>query len=349
MKKQRCFVSIIWGYPRYFHNFAKEEHYHQHALSVAKEMGYQPVVIIQNEPGIIENDPLFIPGTKVIYYKNILQYLFHIISYSFRGAVFYVNSVTIPSLVVPLFARHAVFMGHTHPERQSKLKQWLFDTSMHLFARVRLNNNEEKDFLLERHVPAFKLFIVPLSLSFEKYKVLDENANRKDLVYFGNITAKKNLTTIIRACNLVAERYPGTTLHLVGREYDPIEDSSISPKLSVVRHGFIEKAEDVNKLLNQYVIYLNSSFDEGMCVAVYNAALAGCALCLPNIMSFKGVFKDKALFHDVTDHEKLAENIIWYLEHPTGAHEHNAACRTMIHKDFSYRTVSADMKKLFTF
>ena len=92
--KKQIFISIIRGYPKYFYNFVTEEHYHLHALKVAKDLGYEVVVLIKNEPGIIENDPQFDKeNTQVIYYSNIFNYLFQIIKYSLQGAIFYVNSV----------------------------------------------------------------------------------------------------------------------------------------------------------------------------------------------------------------------------------------------------------------
>ena len=194
--KKKYFVSIIWGFAEYFYDFAKEEHYHMHVLSIAKEMGFQPVVIIKNKKGVIEADPLFNSDTKIIYYKNFIQYIFLLCRYSLKGAVFYVNSVEVLSLIVPLFARKTIFMGHTHPIRQTKLKQLLFNISMSFFSRIRLNNNEEKEFLLKQGISEKKLWVVPLSISLESYKILDENILRNDLVYFGNVTIKKNLPTI---------------------------------------------------------------------------------------------------------------------------------------------------------
>ncbi len=347
--KEKTFVSIIWSYPKYFYNFANEENYHLHALKIAKDLGYAVVVLIKNEPGIIENDPLFDKSAKIIYYSNVFNYIFQVIKYSFKGSVFYVNSVELQSLLVPFLARKTVFMGHTHPKRQTPLKQKFFNFSMKFFSKIRLNNNEEKEFLLENGLAEKKLKIVPLSISFKDYRVLDSNRERKDVVYFGNITNKKNLPTIVKACNKVCATYKDITLHIVGKIYDDIDDTIISPNLKIEKHGFIEKASDVNVLLNNYLIYLNSSFDEGMCIAVYNAALSGCALCLPKIMSFTGIFKDKALFHEVCDHEQLAKNIMYYLENPEIIREHNRLCREMIIENYNYEKVSEGMKELFTF
>ena len=129
----KYFVSIIWGYFAHMYDFAPEENYHLHALKVAKEMGYTPVVLIRQSPGDIEKDPLFDPTTIVINYKNFAQYIFYILKFSVKGAVFYVNSCEWRSLVVPFMARRTIFMGHTHPVRQTPLKQSLFDFILKFF------------------------------------------------------------------------------------------------------------------------------------------------------------------------------------------------------------------------
>lgn len=346
--RNKYFVSIIWGYKGYFYNFAKEEHYHIHALVVAKELGYKTVVIIGKEEECIENDPALPIGVKVIHYKGWSNYLYNLIKYSIKGAVFYVNSVMMGSLIVPVFSRRAIFMGHTHPIRQNKIKQALFNFSMKLFSRIRLNNEEEKRFLLEQGVKEDKLKIIPISLSFSAYKYLVSNESRHDLAYFGNITEKKNLKTIIKAVNIVADKYPGVTLHLIGEEYENESKKIASNKLNLIHHGF-QVPENANKILSNCLVCLNSSFDEGMCVSVFNAALSGCALCLPSIMSFRGVFKDKALFHDVLDYNKLASNIIFYLENRGVAKDYNTKCREMILVNYSYQKITEDLKELFSF
>ncbi len=101
-------------------------------------------------------------------------------------------------------------------------------------------------------------------------------------------------------------------------------------------------------VLNSFAVCVNSSFDEGQCVAVYDAALCGCALCLPKIMSFIGVFSGKALFHEPTDSAKLAENLLYYLQHPGIAEGQNERCRQDILRDCSEAAVEANLKKLFT-
>lgn len=352
MRQQtKYLVSIIWGYSTHMYKFAPEENYHLHVLNIAKEVGYIPVVIIRQTERNIENDPCFDKNIKVINYKNIFNYFFQIIKYSCKGAVFYINSVEPQSLCVPFLARKTIFMGHTQPIRQTKFKQKVFDFVMSLVFKIRLNNEEEKQFLLKRGLNKNKLEVVPLAISEKVYQFNGDYHQRENIVYFGNITKKKNLITILKAFKIVLEENKDIKLHIIGEILEKDFEKQIKELNifdNVVIHGFCP-AEKANELLNNFKICINSSFQEGQCLSVYNAALAGCALCLPDIMSFRGVFKDKAIFHNREDHEKLAENIIFYLKNSEIRIKHNNLCREMIKDNYNYNIISEKLKKMLTF
>lgn len=107
--------------------------------------------------------------------------------------------------------------------------------------------------------------------------------------------------------------------------------------------------EFLNNFINNRLIYLNSSTTEGQCTAVFETALAGCILCLPNIMSFKDVFKEYALFHDVYDYEKLAENIMYILDHKNEFQSKVDNCIKFIKENYNKEIIETKMKTLFTF
>jgi glycosyltransferase involved in cell wall biosynthesis len=347
--KKKYFVSCIHGYFYNLRYLSPEENYHLHALMVAKEMGYVPVAIVKGGEKDMRTDPNYDPDIRIIPYTNIFYFLYQVIAYTLRGSIFYVNSYEWQSFVVPFISRHAIFMAHTQPKRKSKIKQIIHDFVYHFFWRIRLNNETEKEFLIGQGIAVKKMFIVPLVVA-ENYFYKTNTSERRDVVYFGNVTAKKNLPTILRAIDIVRNTKPDIRLHVVGKIADAAFQKTIDElrlQNYIVIHGFtsLEKLADT---LNQYMIYVNASFDEGQCVAVYDSALCGCALCLPNIMSFVGVFKDKALFHDVMDHAQLAKNILAYLDNPAKIQKDNSACIEMIRKEYTKEIIEQKMKKLFT-
>ncbi len=349
--KNKKVVSIIWGYHTHMYNLAPEENYHLHFLKVAKESGFKPYAIVKGSKENMENDPNFDKDIEVIDYKNIFQFLFLIIKFSFQNTLFYVNSYEWQSFMVPFIAKKTIFMAHTQPKRQTEKKQMIQNFVYRFFTAIRLNNDTEKDFLLEQGTDEKKLHVVPLVVSQSVFKLTNTDiGTRKDLVYFGNVTEKKNLPTILKAFELVKEKYPEIKLNIIGKIHDESINEAIDKsvfKKDIVRYGFLPNSTLIDEM-NRNLIYLNSSLDEGQCVAVYDAALCGCVLCLPNIMSFIGVFKDVALFHDIYDHEKLAENILFYVNNPDIIKNYNNKCINMIKKDYSIDRVENKLTTLLS-
>lgn len=342
------FISIIWGYIPHLQNLSPEENYHMHINKIADELDYETYIIIKNDKDIILNDPNLNPNTKIIDYKNIFVFIFNVIKFSFQKSTFYVNSYEWQSFIVPFLTRRTIFMAHTQPKRQTKLKQVIQNFVYKFYTKIKLNNEDERNFLITQGTPLNKLVVVPLVVSDDVFKMIDIQSERKDLVYFGNITEKKNLITIIKAFELVNQKYPSIKLNIIGNIFDQnipkfIEQSSASN--NIVLHNFLPN-NLVAQELNKNLICINSSFDEGQCVAVYDAALCGCVLCLPNIMSFTGVFKNKALFHDTMDYQKLSSNILDYIENPDLVIKNREAVITMIKDEYSKEIIESKLKKL---
>lgn len=350
MKKQPKFISIIWNYFEHMQDMAPEESYHLHILKIAKEVGFKPYIILKGGREYIDNDPNLDKDIIILDYKNIFNFLFLIIKFSLQKGVFYVNSYEWQSFIVPFLSRKTIFMAHTQPKRPDEKKQKIQNFVYKFFTAIRLNNITEYNFLLSQKIKSEKLFIIPLVVSQDTFKLVENNQDRKDLVYFGNITAKKDLITIIKAFEVVKETKSDIKLNLVGNVWDEnVRDYANKSKYKsdIIFHGFLPNEVVVEKL-NQNLLYLNSSIDEGQCVAVYDAALCGLGLCLPNIMSFIDVYRDKALFHNIHDYKKLSENILYYLNNPDIIHIHNQRCIDMIKKDYSINTVENKLKELIS-
>ena len=345
----KIFVSIIWGYSPNMYSFSPEENYHLHILKVAKETGFKPVVIIKNGKGLMEKDPNFDPETEVLDYENFFFFIFNIIRLSFQGSIFYVNSYEWQSFLIPFLARKTIFMGHNQTKRSSKKLQAIQNFVFRFFTFIRLNNESEKSFLRSQGTDVGKAFVIPLIVSQHVFKLAENEKERKNLVYFGNVTAKKNLNTILMALKEVKITRPNIQLNIIGR----IADDGFIPKIreldldkNVIMHGYMAQDGKLTELLNSMLIFVNSSKDEGQCVAVYDAALCGCALCLPRIMSFEGVFKDKALFHYTYDYKQLARNILFYLDNPDTLIEYRKKNIEMIKNGYSKETIENKLKEM---
>jgi glycosyltransferase involved in cell wall biosynthesis len=355
-KKETYFVCFIAGYFPALHFFAPYQNYYLYPLLIAEELGYKPVAIVKEGDQYLRNDPNITSGITIITYTTFFSFIKILTKYSLKNSVFYINnhlSVSYLALLYTrLFSRTSIFMGHIQPKRTTKIRQYIFECVMHATTRIRLNNISEKSFLLARGFSEKKLYIAPIAVNQEAFhKVVTDYTLRQDIVYYGNTTSQKGLPTIFEALAIVRKKIPTIKLHIVGSrgDYSPEKDvKDLGLTDNVVFHGPYAHGEQLNTLLNQFKVFVISTKGEGQCLAVYESALSGNALCLTNIMSFRDVFKNKALFHDIGDAEKLAENILYYLEHDDVVEEYNQRCLEMITKEYSPSQVKQQVVELLS-
>lgn len=355
--KKKYFVSFIVGYFPALHAFDVYQNYYLYPLILAKELGFKPVVIIKEGEECMKNDPNLPNDLLIIEYKNFPHFLYLLSKYSFLGSLFYINNHGALSYIAIFFSKlffcKNIFMGHIQPKRTTKIRQYIFDLVIFFTNRVRLNNLTEKSFLLGRGFSHKKLYIVPFAFnSTVFYKKTFDYKKRSDLVYYGNTTKQKGIPVLLEAVSIVKETVPGILFHIVGSrgDYNPdIDIAKYQLENNVVQHGAFKHGEALNTLLNQFSVFIISTKAEGVCMAVYEAALAGNALCLPNIMSFENTFKGKALFHDVSDAHKLAENILIYLQDQNLIQNYNEKCRKMILSEFDEKTIKKELIQLLSF
>lgn len=375
--KNKYFINFIQDYFKSLHGFSSVENYHLHTFLVAKEAGYNKLItIIKGGEDILKNDPnlkilqeKYNIDLKIVPYKNIFNFIYKILKYSlkFSRSTFYTNGHNLymySCIILPKIFSFGlvknIFMAHTQPLRgglgKAKLKQFIQDEIIFRFFvdRIRLNNLTEEKFLFSGGIKKEKLFVVPLVVDDKLFSKTINVEERKDLLYFGQLTKKKNVTNILKAFKQVLEqeKYQDLKLHIIGKvgvDYDLEKDiKDLNLENNIIKYGFVP-LEELNEKLNQTLIYLNDSEDEGQCVAVFEAALAGNALCLPNIMSFREVFQDCALIHKQGNIKNLTENIINYLENPQKIENDNEKAIQMIKKDYNEKIVGEKMKELFIF
>lgn len=351
------FVCFIDGYFKALHSFSASQNYYLYPLLLAVDVGYKPVAIVRGGADLMLTDPHFHDAIKVIEYTNGFQYFYLLIKYSLHQSIFYINSHTLPSyfslVISKLFLCKTIFMGHIQPKRTTKFRQFIFNTVLFFVDKVRLNNDSEKAFLIEQKIDPRKLHTVPLVVNNSAfYRINNDYSTRKDIVYYGNTTRQKGLPTIFEAFTIVKHEFPDALLHLVGSkgDYDPKNDiDTYNIKDNVVIHGPYNHGKDLNSLLNSFLVFVISTKGEGQCLAVYESALAGNALCLPRIMSFQEVFKGKALFHDLNDAHGLAKNIITYLKDIELIKSYNDDCIEMIQTGYSEHAIEKKIVSLLTF
>lgn len=345
--KKTEFVSVVWGYHKQLYTLSALENYHLRALNTAQNLGLNLRVVSISAQAPIEKDPHFPVNCLVERYRGWIWYIQYLLKH--RKALIYANTFTLQSFIVPFICSRTIFMGHDSVKRKTWFKQLLQNFVLRRFAKVRVVTEEEKQFLVHHGMDSDRIAVVPLAIDTDHFSETS-TVSKKGLVFLGNATPDKDVVTILKAVGKVREKVPEITLDIIGE----IRDEQVKNLISQLQlhdivkvHGFVTHAE-LPKLLNQFLICINSSISEGQCLAVYEAALCGMALCLPITLSFSGVFKDKALFHEVGDYEQLAKNIEQYYSTPEIIPRYQQACQEMIRNNYSSVVIDQQLKDLFS-
>lgn len=341
------FVSIIWGYHAQLFNFTPVENYHLHALKIAKELGYTPEVYLIAPRVAIENDPNFDPDITVTHHRGtrgMIRFL-----WKHRNSVVYANTVIWQNFVlVPILCRFAVFMAGDSIRRRSWLKQKIETLALHGYWRVRLVAPGEKTFLLSEGIPKRKAWVVPMPLATDLFAPAATPG--RDLVFLGNVTPDNDFPTILAALALVSQKIPDIKLHILGEVRIPEWDALVAENTvqgNIVLHGQQTHAQ-IASILPSFSICVSSVISSGQHLSIYESALAGLGLCIPNTMQFNSVFTDMALFHELYDSAGLAHNILQYLEQPALRSTHAQKAERLVREQFTAEVLEPKMKALFT-
>lgn len=347
MKK---FVSIIVWYHKQLYSFNKEENYHMLPLELMKELWYDCIIFSINASVKIEDDPNFVKWVKVIYYKNLFQYLSFLRKN--RDEIIYSNTLIIKTLLVWLIWKKTVFIPHDLIFWWNKLKSFVIHFFYRFFTKIRLNNDKEVEAV--NKIKKNLWVKIPLVISDEffnnNFKFLNDNI----FVSLWNIIPKKHPEIILQALKIVKDNWYKFKLKVIWKDYlkntsgysywDLIKKYSLENEVECL--WFI-KHEDLSKVLKWACCYLNASSQEWLCLAVYESTLMWMMTILPDIISFDWIFWDNWLYYKSWNVQDFANKIMYFLDYRDEFIEKIKKNQQKILKEYNYNTIKHQLKELF--
>lgn len=96
--------------------------------------------------------------------------------------------------------------------------------------------------------------LIPMGTWLERSAKVDPKKRRKhSLVYMGHLVERQGVETLLRATEILANKYKDLTLDVVGSgpEYDKLQNlaKSLGIAKNVIFHGFVKQYEDVEAIL----------------------------------------------------------------------------------------------------
>lgn len=349
-EKKRKFISIIRWYHSQIFSFDKEQNYHMMPLEAMQELGYECEIFAIDSQVKIEDDPNFVPWVRVIYYKNIFQYLSYL--WENRNALIYSNSLTIKTLLVGLIGKRTIFIPHDSIFGSNKIKELIIKFFYYFFDKIRVNNDwEVKKVNLIKKWLAVKIPLVVSDTFHSKHNKRTGNI----FVSLWNLIPKKQPEFLLSALKVVKNKWYTFRLLVIGEDRllntygysysNLVKKYGLENEINIL--GF-QPHERLVKLLQWVSLYINTSRQEWLCLAVYECALMWVYPILPNILSFDRVFWAAGSYYEKSSVNSLAEKIIDFLENKELYKNKNILIQELIRKNYNYKIIKKKLVRLFT-
>ncbi|MBI3034054.1 glycosyltransferase family 4 protein [Candidatus Woesearchaeota archaeon] len=269
-----------------------------------------------------------------------------------------------PSLFAALlFNKRRIITPHSYILGSSRL---IAELSIFLFKRfdkIIALTPYEKGIYLKKGIPSDKVFLLPHPVDYEFYskKISGKETVRKKwkinkntfvVISVANIRKFKRMETLLNAFKIFNAEVINSKLIIVGEDQlykerapslnDMIEQFGVK---NVILTGF-QSHNSVRSILNISDVFVNTSDNETQCLAVYEAACVPVPLCLSEIGSFTGIFRDSALYHKYYDFEKLAANLSSYYN-DTKLRKKNSQSAKKLMRLWNFSAIKKKMEKLY--
>lgn len=172
---------------------------------------------------------------------------------------------------------------------------------------------------LEKHFPANKIKVVPNIVDFPAVK--SEKFDKTTISCVARLVEYKKVDDLIRAVSILKTDFPDLKCKIVGTGPMEMKLKSLSKELdlddSIEFLGFVEKHEDVLKIVNSSHIFCLPSIVEGFGIVIVEAMGCGVPFVASRIPPVMEASNQKGgLFFEPENSQNLAETIKTLLKDP---------------------------------
>lgn len=260
-----------------------------------------------------------------------------------------------------IFAKKSVYSPHNDTIGTKLWIRMIRRFAFNRFDRIIPNTEHGKKKLIKAGIKPEKITVIPLSVDYNLFSRSQGGNNFRKKHKLGKdifalttgIRILKNPDVISEACNnagiklVMIGPYKKKDLEKTwkGKGFEwYLPSKELLENKNIIFTGQLVGKEFLSAL-HAADIYVNSSIYETFGVAVYEAAAAGLALCLPDYGSFSN-FNSCALFHKYNDPKSLCKNIKKYIDNPSLRKEYGSKSKT-IAKSVDYSVVIKKYRDLY--
>jgi glycosyltransferase involved in cell wall biosynthesis len=171
-------------------------------------------------------------------------------------------------------------------------------------------------------------------------------------IFVARLLAEKGIYQLIEAIKLVQEKYPSTELVVLG-DLDEDNPGSLTKKSldNLIKQEIIiypGQVVNVNEWLSDSHIFVLPSYREGVPISTQEAMAVGLPIITTDVPGCRETVVDgeNGFLVPAFDVEKLAEKMIFFVEHPAQIEPMGFASRRMAEEKFDVHKVNANMLEI---
>lgn len=170
----------------------------------------------------------------------------------------------------------------------------------------------------------------------ELEKNIDVKTKKNSFVFVGRVVKEKGVEELIKAFTIVLAKYPDAKLNIYG-------DGEIKrfQKLSNNNVRFYGKTNNTSRVLAENEVFVLPSHHEGLSLSLLEAAMMGKKIIASDVDGNPEVVVngETGLLVPAKNVQKLAEAMIWMLEHKTEAELMSKNARKRYEKYFNFEKI----------
>lgn len=232
-----------------------------------------------------------------------------------------------------------------------KLVVFLYKVALKNSKAVIFQNNDNLNlFVDEGIVPRFKTHLVNGSgVNIEKFNVVTFPKNSIHFLCISRLLTEKGLREYAAAAKIVKKKFPSTVFNLVGAEDSSPDAISLEEVSSWSDHiNYKGSTIDVRPYIKDSHVYTLPSYHEGLPRSTLEAMSMGRPVLTTDAAGCKETVENSinGFIVPVGSVDKLAEKMIWFIEHPEQIAPMGIESRRMVVEKFDVNKVNNKMLKI---
>ena len=219
--------------------------------------------------------------------------------------------------------------------------KWILKSAQKTDRIIMISDYEKKFFdtvSKRRHLRNVVVIKNGVEDEYEKYEKDRKHLQENTFCYVGRVVDYKGIGELIEAFRIVIKKYPEAKLNIYG-DGDLETFKRLSGDCDAIR--FYGRTDEPLKVLAENEIFVLPSYREGLSLSLLDAAMMGKKIIASNVDGNPEVVVDgkTGLLVPAKNADKLAEAMLWMLEHEKEADKMAKNARTRYKEQFDFKKI----------